>query len=61
MIIQNKINSYREQANLSINMYYDDACVICSTEAHNMQARQPERIKLVPVDKRVRGAGRCRI
>ncbi|NRD69484.1 DUF393 domain-containing protein [Psychrobacter okhotskensis] len=49
MIIQNHINSYREQANLSITMYYDDACVICSTEAHNMQVRQPEKIRLVPV------------
>lgn len=50
MIIQNHINSYREEAHLSITMYYDDACVICSTEAHNMQLRQPERIHLVPVD-----------
>ncbi|PKG35030.1 MULTISPECIES: thiol-disulfide oxidoreductase DCC family protein [Psychrobacter] len=49
MIIQNHINSYREQAYLSITMYYDDACVICSTEAHNMQVRQPEKIRLVPV------------
>ena len=49
MIIQNHINSYREQANLSIAMYYDDACVICSTEAHNMKMRQPEKIRLVPV------------
>lgn len=50
MIIQNHINSYREQASLSITMYYDDACVICSTEAHNMKKRQPEKIRLVPVD-----------
>lgn len=50
MIIQNHINSYREEAHLSITMYYDDACVICSTEAHNMQLRQPEKIHLVPVD-----------
>ncbi|WP_201537605.1 thiol-disulfide oxidoreductase DCC family protein [Psychrobacter immobilis] len=50
MIIQNHINSYREEAHLSITMYYDDACVICSTEAHNMQLRQPQRIHLVPVD-----------
>ena len=49
MIIQNHINSYRDQAHLSITMYYDDACVICSTEAHNMQVRQPEKIRLVPV------------
>ncbi len=50
MIIQNHINSYREEAHLSITMYYDNACVICSTEAHNMQLRQPQRIHLVPVD-----------
>ena len=53
MIIQNHINSYREQANLSITMYYDDACVICSTEAHNMQMRKPKKIHLVPVDEGV--------
>ena len=53
MIIQNHINSYREQANLSTTMYYDDACVICSTEAHNMKKRQPENIHLVPVDEGV--------
>ena len=53
MIIQNHINSYREQANLSVTMYYDDACVICSTEAHNMKKRQPEKIHLVPVDEGV--------
>ena len=51
MIIQNHINSHREQASLSITMYYDDACVICSTEAHNMRRRQPEKIRLVPVEK----------
>lgn len=50
MIIQNHINSYREEAHLSITMYYDNACVICSTEAHNMQLRQPKKIHLVPVD-----------
>ena len=50
MIIQNHINSYREEAHLSITMYYDNACVICSTEAHNMQLRQPKMIHLVPVD-----------
>ncbi len=50
MIIPNHINSYREEAHLSITMYYDNACVICSTEAHNMQLRQPQRIHLVPVD-----------
>lgn len=53
MIIQNHINSYREEAHLSIIMYYDDACVICSTEAHNMKMRQPEKIHLVPVDEGV--------
>ncbi len=33
-----------------ITMYYDDACVICSTEAHAMQDRNPNRIRLMPVD-----------
>lgn len=34
----------------SITMYYDDSCVLCSTEAHNMQARNPNNITLIPVD-----------
>lgn len=50
MIIQNHINNSEEHNRLSIIMYYDDACVICSTEAHNMQLRQPEKIRLVPVE-----------
>ena len=33
-----------------ITMYFDDACVICSTEAHNMQSRNPTGIRLTPVD-----------
>lgn len=39
------------QDKLAITMYYDDACVLCSTEAHNMQARNPQAIELMPVDK----------
>ena len=35
---------------IPITMYYDDACVICSTEAKNMQARNPEGIRLISVD-----------
>ena len=50
MIIQNHINNSEDHSHLSITMYYDDACVICSTEAHNMQLRQPKKIRLVPVE-----------
>ena len=54
MIIQNQTNiqtnNNEDQDRLSITMYYDDACVICSTEAHNMQARNPDGIWLKPVD-----------
>ena len=32
-------------------MYYDDACVLCSTEAHNMQTRNLQAIELIPVNK----------
>ncbi len=31
-------------------MYYDDACVLCSTEAHHMQLRNPTAIRLTSVD-----------
>ena len=33
-----------------IIMYFDDACVICRTEAHNMQSRNPNGIQLMSVD-----------
>lgn len=33
-----------------IVMYYDDACVMCRSEAKNMQARNPTGIQLTPVD-----------
>ena len=33
-----------------ITMYFDAACVVCSTEAQNMQARNPSGIRLMPVD-----------
>ena len=33
-----------------ITMYYDDACVICSTEAKNMQSRNPDGIRLTSVE-----------
>ena len=36
--------------NSAITMYYDDACLLCSTEASNMQARNPKDIKLISVD-----------
>lgn len=34
----------------AITMYYDDACILCSTEAYNMQSRNPNNITLIPVD-----------
>lgn len=33
MTIQTQL---QHQKNSLITMYYDDACVLCSTEAHNM-------------------------
>ena len=33
----------------TITMYYDDACILCSSEAHAMQARNPDGIQLMPV------------
>ncbi len=36
--------------NSAITMYYDDACLLCSTEASSMQARNPKDIKLISVD-----------
>lgn len=39
-----------DKLNKPITMYFDDACVICSTEAHNMQSRNPTGIRLMPVD-----------
>lgn len=38
------------QAHSSITMYYDDTCILCSTEAHHMQSRNPQDITLIPVD-----------
>ncbi len=49
MIISSKENhSISEVA--AITMYYDDSCVLCSTEAHGMQTRRPKAIKLMPVE-----------
>ncbi len=46
----NNPNIDSAQNRSSITMYYDDSCVLCSTEAHNMQARNPNNITLIPVD-----------
>lgn len=51
MIIQNQIDNKKSQDCVFITMYYDDACVLCSTEALNMQARNPQAIRLMPVDR----------
>ncbi|WP_367104781.1 thiol-disulfide oxidoreductase DCC family protein [uncultured Psychrobacter sp.] len=54
MIIQsqtgNRLQDHLDQQSASITMYYDDTCVLCSTEAYNMHERNPTGIKLVPVD-----------
>lgn len=50
MSIQTQLNPQSDQAHLPITMYYDDTCVLCSTEARNMQSRNPKGIQLVPVD-----------
>ncbi len=47
-----KVTSFNDSAQdrSSITMYYDDSCVLCRTEAHNMQARNHNNITLIPVD-----------
>lgn len=49
MIILNKDNSSNSKVAV-ITMYYDDSCVLCSTEAHSMQIRNPEGIELTSVE-----------
>ena len=51
MTIQTKSTPLTCQNKGAITMYYDDACVLCSTEAHNMQTRNPQAIELIPVNK----------
>ncbi len=51
MTIQTESMYSLSQNKLTITMYYDDACALCSTEAHNMQARNSQAIELIPVDK----------
>ncbi|MDO5651064.1 MAG: DUF393 domain-containing protein [Moraxella sp.] len=34
---------------MKITMFYDPACVLCRTEAINMQAKKPDNITIVPV------------
>ena len=48
--LQNQPKPHVSEERLSITMYYDDACVLCSTEARNMQSRNPQGIELKPVD-----------
>ncbi len=50
MTIQTKSTPLTCQNKGAITMYYDDACVLCSTEARHMQARNPQAIELIPVD-----------
>ena len=51
MIIQSQSEGKLSQDQAFITMYYDDACVLCSTEAYKMQSRNPIAIQLMPVDK----------
>ena len=50
MTIQIQLNPQSDQDHSAITMYYDDACVLCSTEAHHMQLRNPTGIRLISVD-----------
>lgn len=50
MTIQTQLNPQSDHDHSAITMYYDDACVLCSTEAHNMQLRNPTGIRLISVD-----------
>ena len=50
MTIQTQFNPQSDQDHSAITMYYDDACVLCSTEAHHMQLRNPTGIRLISVD-----------
>jgi len=50
MTIQTQLSPESDQNNSPITMYYDDACVLCSTEAHNMQLRNPKGIQLISVN-----------
>ena len=51
MIIPSQSAGKLSQDQAFITMYYDDACVLCSTEAYNMQSRNPTGIQLMAVDK----------
>jgi predicted DCC family thiol-disulfide oxidoreductase YuxK len=64
MTIQTQLSPESDQNNSPITMYYDDACVLCSTEAHNMQLRNPKGIQLISVNEgmdKLEAAGFSRI
>ena len=50
MIIHNQKNANSSPEIAHITMYYDDTCILCSTEAYSMQTRNPKGIDLTPVD-----------
>lgn len=50
MSMQTLLSPQPNHACAPIIMYYDDACVLCSTEARNMQLRNPKGIILMPVN-----------
>ncbi len=51
MIISSQADNNLSQDQAVITMYYDNACVLCSTEAYKMQSRNLTGIQLMPVDK----------
>ena len=50
MIIKDQTNHSSSQEMAHITMYYDDTCILCSTEAYSMQTRNPKGITLTSVD-----------
>ena len=44
------MTTHPKKSDIHITMYYDDACILCSSEAQAMQSRNPNAIKLIPVD-----------
>lgn len=50
MTTANQIDQQQTADRTSITMYYDDTCILCSTEAYKLQSLNPEVITLMPVD-----------
>lgn len=50
MIIHNQTDHNSSRKIAHITMYYDDTCILCSTEAYSMQTRNPKGITLTSVE-----------